>query len=167
MNYKDEEFSQQVAHDVAIEQTDLNASLINQASLFAMYSAQAIKAMREADKAKLKIDIIEAQLSQSIRDKAAADGEKITEKGIEIKILTDKRYIEAVMTYNTAKGDYQMLRDVLDALKQKKDCVIQLCLMQRDEMKAQNNTVKDEGYENLQVERAAFSSRLNSNTVTN
>ena len=136
-------FSDQVMEDVSFTQENINEAYIKQASLFAFYAEQSRMASKKMDNYKLRIGVIEAELDKELRDDAAKSGTKITENAIEQAISRDEKYTKAVMAYNDAKATAQMLRDVLDALKQKKDCLIQVGLTMRDEFKAQMRLTDD------------------------
>jgi hypothetical protein len=135
LTFGDEGFSEQMMKDVAFSPEDLDSAYINQASLYAYYAEQSRIATKKMDNFKLRIDAVEAELDKQIRNEAAESGTKITEKAIEQNILRDEKYVKAVMSYNDAKAVSQMLRDILDAFKQRKDMLIQVGLTRRDELR--------------------------------
>lgn len=131
-----EGFAQQLIRDTSISPEDLDSAFISQASLFAFYAEQSRIANKKVDNFKMRIDMVEAELDKEIRDEAALTSSKITEKSIEQEIKRSERYQKAVMSYNDAKAMAQLLRDSLDALKQRKDMLIQLGNNQREEFRS-------------------------------
>lgn len=132
----EEGFAEQLMADVAINPNDLDSAYIEQASLFAFYAEQSRLASKKMDNFKLRIDAVEAELDKQFRDEAVGSGSKVTEKAIEQAIGRDPKYVKAVMSYNDAKATAQMLRDVLDAFKNRKDMLICIGNDRRSEFNA-------------------------------
>ncbi|MGZ8172960.1 MAG: hypothetical protein ACXWT0_03855 [Methylobacter sp.] len=153
-------FSEQMLADVAFSPEDLDSAFIEQASLFAYYAEQSRVASKKLDNLKLRIGVIEAQLDKGIRDEAALSGSKLTEKAIEHGITRDDKYLKAVMAYNDAKATAQMLRDILESFKQRKDMLIHIGLTRRDEVKAQNLSVRYQQEDDFQARRDRFAEKM-------
>jgi hypothetical protein len=126
-------FSAQIMQDVSFTEALINEAFVSQAALFAYYADQSRVATKTADNLKMRIDMVASSLDEAIRNKAATDGAKITEKLVEQAICRDDKYIKAVEEYNNAKSTAQMLRDTLEALKMKKDMLIQVGTNIREE----------------------------------
>jgi hypothetical protein len=81
--------------DLKIDKFRLDDMWENHPSLFADIYEKEIDAQFERDKAKEKLDLIRAELDQSIRSSCAGANEKITESSIANRIILDKNYQEA------------------------------------------------------------------------
>lgn len=139
----EEGFSEQLLADVKFEPENLDKACIEQASLFAYYAEQSRLASKKMDNFKLRIATVEAELDKDARDAAAASGTKITEKAIEQGISRNEKYVKCVMAYNDAKATHQLLRDILDSFKQRKDMLVQIGLTRRDELKAGGLVIRE------------------------
>lgn len=137
-------FSEQMLQDISFKPENLDQAYTDQASLFAFYAEQSRQASKKADNFKLRVEVIESKLDKEIRNAAAAAGTKVTEKAIEQEIAGSEEYGNAVMAYNDAKATAQMLRDTLDAFKQRKDMLVQFGLSRRDEMKMSSFRINEE-----------------------
>lgn len=149
----EEGFSTQMLKDVEFSPENLDSAYVEQASLFAYYAEQSRLASKKMDNFKLRINTIEAELDKECRDVAITSGVKITEKAIEQSVTRDEKYIKSVMAYNDAKATHQMLRDILEAFKQRKDMLIQIGLTRRDELKAGSLRVNENSQDELKARR--------------
>lgn len=149
----EEGFSDQMLKDVAFSPENLDDAFINQASLFCFYAEQSRQASKKMDNLKLRMEIFEAEADKQVRDDAATTGAKITEKVVEAAITRNEKYTKAVMSYNDAKATHQMLRDILDAFKQRKDMLMQIGLTRRDELKAAGFRVNESSQDDLKARR--------------
>lgn len=153
----DEGFNEQMMRDVTFSPEDIDTAMIDQAGLFAFYADQSRIASKRADNLKLKLSIVEAEVDKEIRDQVAADGKKITEKAIDKEILRHVKYIKAAMAYNDAKSVAQMIRDVLESFKQRKDMLIQIGVAKREERQGVTRVVTSEqAAVNMEEKRAKF-----------
>lgn len=151
-----EGFSEQMLKDVQFSPENLDGAMIEQPGLFAYYAEQSRLAAKKEANLKLKLEMIESEIDKELRDEAAVSGTKITEKMIEQAISRDERYVKAKMSHNDAKATDQMLRDILEAFKQRRDMMIQVGLTRRDEMRSQSTVVRDD---ELKARRDALLSR--------
>lgn len=126
---------EEFARDVKINVHDLSKHFCEQATLFAYYATKAHQAQTFADGKKQLMGVANAQIAKSIRDEAAAEGKKITEAAIAQAIEIHPDYVRARRTYNEAQGIADLAKTYLEALKQRRDMLIQLGAKQRDEMK--------------------------------
>lgn len=152
----EEGFSEQMLKDVQFSPEDLDAAMIEQPGLFAYYAEQSRIAAKKEANLKLKLEIVESEIDKEIRDVAASEGTKVTEKLIEQQVVRDERYIKAKMAHNDAKATDQLLRDILESFKQRRDMLIQVGLTRRDEMRSQTS-VKTE--DELKARREAFGNK--------
>lgn len=152
----EEGFSTQMLNDVEFSPENLDVAYIEQASLFAYYAEQSRLASKKMDNFKLRINTIEAELDKECRDEAISTGTKVTEKAIEQSIARNDKYIKSVLAFNDAKATHQMLRDILDAFKQRKDMLMQIGLTRRDELKAGSMRVNESSQDELRARRESL-----------
>jgi hypothetical protein len=127
--------------DLEIDGHNLNNAFMRQASLFAYYAATHVGAMRKEARAKLLLEIEEAKVAKSIRDKMVAEGTKTTEKQIEQEVSRTPSYIKAVNAYNEAKANTALAASAVEAFRQRRDMLIQLGANQREELKGETRVV--------------------------
>jgi hypothetical protein len=127
--------------DLEIDGHNLNNAFMRQASLFAYYAAMHVQAMRKEMRSKLLLEIEEAKVAKSVRDKMIAEGAKTTEKQIEQEVSRTPSYIKAVNTYNEAKANTALAASTVEAFRQRRDMLIQLGANQREELKGETRVV--------------------------
>jgi len=160
LQFDDEGFAGQMMSDTAFSPEDIDSAMIQQAGLYAFYAEQSQKASKRADNLKLKISIVEAEVDKEIRDKVAEEGGKITEKAIDKEIVRTAKYVRAVMNHNDAKAVSQMIRDMLEAFKHKKDMLIQIGVAKREERGGQTRVATAEkAQENMEERRNKFKTK--------
>lgn len=86
-----------------IDDTDIDRCLMEQPDLFYQTAIAAERAVSVRDEAKLRLEQKMAELDRSVREKAAAEEEKITEAGIRNKLMTLPRIKELNAAYLEAK----------------------------------------------------------------
>lgn len=123
--------------DISINMADLDNAFITQASLFAHYGTQAAKASEQMDNLKLVLDVKEAQLNTLHRDLLFKAFGKVTETMIANAVMTDPRYIKARKMYNESKGVVEMLKASTEAFRQRRDMLVQVGAMTREERKGE------------------------------
>ena len=146
-------FADQMLNDVKFEPENLDKAYIDQASLFCYYAEQSRLASKKMDNFKLRIDTVEAELDKEARDEAATSGTKTTEKAIEQGISRNEKYVKCVMAYNDAKATHQLLRDILESFKQRKDMLIQIGMNRREELKSSGLRLNESTQDDLKSRR--------------
>jgi len=126
----------QIADDVGFSEATLDDNMIRQPSLVAYYGHLVSEMQFDMDTLKQKLDIAESRAGQSLRDEAAEDGRKITESQINSTIPTVSSVVKARIAYNRAKADFEGLRIILEALRHKKDMMVQIGVNRRSEMES-------------------------------
>lgn len=145
----------QLQTDLAFSDADLESAMMLQASLFAHYGVIAAKASQQVDQAKMNMDIVEARLDKAIRDRAAVDGEKTTEKGITQEISRKSAFVEAQKTVSDAKMVDSLARSAMEAFRHKRDMLVQIGLISREEMKGEVSIKLAQANEAAREERLA------------
>jgi hypothetical protein len=130
--------AEKIALDVTFSDLDLTGAMMKQASLFAYYAAQSARANHQVQKFKLLLDVQESKLDKEIREAALEDGgKKITEAMIEKEIKRDARYVKARMNLLEAQQIADLAKDTLEALKQRRDMLVQIGVTMREERKGE------------------------------
>ena len=147
----------QFQKDVSINPVDMDSNLIQQAALFAQYAVKHADAQTLEGRRRLKRDIIKAQVDKKVRDQLASEGGKVTEAIVTSKINQDKDYVNHQLALNEAKANTALGWAALEAFRQRRDMVIQLCVAAREEGKGTarvQEAVAGEGVEGAKRQRA-------------
>lgn len=127
----------QIKIDLGINDTDIQGAFMAQAALFGHYSVLAVRAQRQLDTFKQLLEIKTAAFDRQARDALASTGGKITEKMVENDIIRRPEYVQLVKKINAAREIADLGKYVLEALKQKRDMLIQIGVARREEMKGE------------------------------
>lgn len=99
---------------LAIDPDSLSECLVEQPDLYYHVSMETAVAVSERDAAKLALDVVEAEIDQHLRRKAADDGEKVTESLIQKRLELASEVIDA----NNNLLDNRLTADKWLALKE-------------------------------------------------
>lgn len=125
------------AEDTRFSEATLSEELERQASLIAHYGVALGKAQHQSDRFKHRLEIKTAQVAKRMRDEANDEGRKITEKQIELDLSLSPTVIKARANYNEAKAVHETLKVALEALRHKRDAMIQAGVTRRLEVEMQ------------------------------
>lgn len=123
----------QLKQDIAINPADLDGEAVRQASLYAYYAEQWRQKEKEANLAKLNLDVYAAALDQKIRDTAAAQGRKLTEAQIDAQVRLNSEWFNRKKAVIELEAEAGQLEAVVRAFVQKKDMLVTLANNQRQE----------------------------------
>jgi len=116
-----------------INQSDLTNELATNASNFAYVSERYVQAMGEHDKAQLELERLYAQLDADIRERAVADGKKLTEKLIESEISLNDSYYHCQQKLLQTKTKRELLKSLREAWGIRSDSLMKLVSVYKDE----------------------------------
>lgn len=122
--------------DTNLNETDLNDGFLNQSGLAAYYGALLAKAQYQAAEFKLKRDVLSAKISSELRNNPPSD-KKLTEKALDELVTADPRVQAIVMAYLKASEVESLLKAAVDAMKQRRDMIIQLGASEREDAKGE------------------------------
>lgn len=131
--------AQQIAEDVSFTEATIDDAMIEQPALVAHYGRLLADVQYDMDMAKQTLEITEAREAQNLRDEAADNGEKITEAKVNSTLPTIDKVMKARKRYNRAKADHEAMRTTLEALRHKKDMMIQIAVSRRTELENKIN----------------------------
>jgi hypothetical protein len=134
--YKVDQFvsAEQLAADTNLNGADLNDSFLNQSGLMAFYSTLLAKAGYQTGEFKLKRDVQMAIVSKEFRENPPSD-KKLTESALSELVLTDKRVQAVKAAYLRAEEVEAVIKGAVEALRHRKDMVVQLGAASREEAK--------------------------------
>lgn len=115
----------QLRKDLEIRDTDLDGCMTEQASLYGYYSTLYAKAQYEADRSKSQAELVRAKKYVSLRNAKTGRGVKFTEPQLEAEVLRSAEYIEACNKANLARMRATMIKEGLEAFKQRRDMLVQ------------------------------------------
>lgn len=113
---------------------DLDSEFVTQSGQFYYLAAAHAWAERHEKGAKYDLECAYAQLDKEYRQ--TLSGGKVTEKVIESNILTDARYVAMQNKYLDAVENTGVLRAACEAMRQRKDMLVQLGAQRRAEASA-------------------------------
>jgi len=120
--------------DLRISEGNINEVLKTQPERFAFWSQMEFLARMIAEKWKMELERTEAQVYLQFREEASLNGEKITEKTLEAKMRLSPEIDSVRQRYLQAKLQYERLRAVAEAFRQRKDMIMSLAANLREEM---------------------------------
>lgn len=116
--------------DLNIDMENLDAEAVLQPELYYKYASLAVQAREEYDLAKLHLSVVEAKLSQKIREKPRMFGlAKVTENSIKNTITTHPKYESAYMVMVQARSKSDLLSKAemaMDTRKRSLEILVQL-----------------------------------------
>ena len=127
----------QLMKDTSFNPETLDSAMMSQSGLFSHYAMIAAKAQETSDNKKMKRDVTESKIYKQIRDLAAIEGRMLTEKMIDCEMKADIRWVRVQKEYNASRAEAELCRHALEALKQKKDMMVQIGVGMREEFKGQ------------------------------
>lgn len=131
--------SEQVTEDISFTEATLDDSMVEQPSLVAHYGRLLAEAEYEVDLAKQKLEIAESKAAHQLRDDAAEEGKKISEAQITSTLPTVETVVRARMNLNKAKVEFGAMKAAFEALRHKKDMMVQIGVNRRTEIEGKIN----------------------------
>jgi hypothetical protein len=113
--------------DLTIDKDQLDDEWLKQPSIFMLYAEQAALAEDARDRAKRSAEVIAAKADQAIREKAALEGEKLTEAKVATRVATHPEVEEAERRVLETNKDAKILGAAVRAFDQRKKALEKLC----------------------------------------
>lgn len=126
---------EEVRKDMQINELNLQDSIIKQPSLYAYYAHIYCEKMKVSSNAKVALLALEGQINEQYMAEAEA-GKKLTDKDKEKRLKNEPKWKMAKTLLDKAEAEEEYYRNLLEALRQKRDMLYQLALRQRDEIKS-------------------------------
>lgn len=114
----------------------IGQELSRQSSLVYFYASLVAKAEKQLSSLKLTLEAVEAQVATNVRKEAATAGEKLTADMVKERVRLHPRTIAFEQAIIDAKEVETVLKGAFQAIRDKKDNLIALSHMSREEMRA-------------------------------
>ena len=121
--------------DTSIDADNLNEEFVTISGKFAYYSTRQAMSAKQELRAKQNLELVFAMCDRQIRDDAEASKTKMTETAVKNAVLMDEKYQEAQASYNDAVLINQLAKGAVEAMRAKREALIQLGATHREEMK--------------------------------
>lgn len=123
--------------DAVLEGANINDTFITQSGLMAYYGMLAARAAGQAARFKLRRDAVKAKVASAFRTAAADGNGKMTENALSEKVEKDPRVLEILEAYALAIQVEAETKAAVEALRHRKDMIVQLGVAERDEQKGE------------------------------
>lgn len=135
---------EQVKRDIAINPTDLDTALIQHPGMQLHYALKTADARRAYERLKSGVEILEAQLDSSYRDKLAdGAGKKPTEAAIRNALVADPKYASAQAKLIDAQHLWKMCEAVESSFHSRKDILLEVARDRRKEKEGSMRILDD------------------------
>jgi len=115
-----------VIRDTSIDPHEIGNNLLAISPLYARYSLLVAKARIQRDGFKSRRNLMAAQLEKVIRDDAVIREEKVTNPQVLSRVTGDSRMVCAELNLNEASAVLAACQETLNAIKIKRDMLVQL-----------------------------------------
>lgn len=129
----DKKYDGTIREVLQISEAELSDEFMNQPSTYAYFAALAEFAVADVEHKKLQFSVMEANLDSAKRIELK-DATKVTEAVIRSAIIRDAKYQVLSEELIEAQRQLGILKALVRALEQRKDMLIQLGSMKRQEM---------------------------------
>lgn len=153
----------QVKQDLESFNPDINVDLMRQPGLFSYYSQLQTKAEAQYDRLKHTRDIIEAKLTKEYRAQltaASTEKKRITDSEVSSEVALDARMQKAESLLRQAKTELSLLIGVTNAFKQRRDSLMQMAFLAREEKKGTPHITSGASANNRRSRVQSFHSRV-------
>ena len=117
-----------------INEADLMNEFINQPSTYAWFAALSEISSAEVELKKFNLSVLEANLDKKKREELSVNDKKVTESMVKSAIQSDAKFIALNEELLELQRQYGILRAIVGSLHQRKDMLIQIGSMKRQEM---------------------------------
>lgn len=122
-----------------IDLADLTGAMQKHAAIVVEFGVRSVKAKRQYEGWKNKLEVIEAMLENHYRKTLKEENPKTTEAQIRAAVVADPRYRGASDTVADAQEIYRYTEIAVNAMEQRKDMLLQIA---RDAAREQTGTLR-------------------------
>lgn len=115
---------------------DLQVEFERQAGLYAFWNSMYVQAEKQHDRYANLAEMVEAKLDRVCRKALHDAGEKATEGQVRAAVKIDSRMQDALELVRTAKEQVGLCKGMCEAMRQRKDMLLQMGFRERDELKS-------------------------------
>ena len=142
----------QIKKDIAINPVDLDSALIEHPSLQLHYALKTADARRAYERLKSGVEILEAKLDASYRDKLFDGTKKPTEASIRNAVVADPQYAAAQAKLIDAQHLWKMCEAVESSFHSRKDILLEVARDRRKEKEGAMRVLEGEDLRSRVVE---------------
>ena len=134
---------EQVEKDTRIDPNNVLNELLGLSSIFARYGLLVAKARIQRDGFKSRRNLLAAMLEKKIRDDAITAEEKITNPQVAARVTGSTNMVEAELSLNEAAAVLAACTEARDAVKVKRDMLVQINKNQQTGMRASSPVIPE------------------------
>lgn len=149
----------QFKRDTSVSEARLDNCMMEQSGLRAHHGYMAANAEAQHSRLKLRFDVVEAALYDKHRKAILDSGEKATEKMVENAVRKDEAWVKAKNAVIEAELIVNVAKACVEALKDRRDMIIQLGADRREEGKGQARIMAQAAADRSLAERAIAAAR--------
>lgn len=131
-----DEHENNLQEDLYINSTNLSSAFEDHAQRFSWYATAFELASDYDGRLKIELERLHATLYNTYKSEAISTGMKITEKGLECKIITTDIYLSLQDQYLSATRQTRLLKAARDAMIHRKDMLVSAASNYRAEIQA-------------------------------
>lgn len=152
---------EQLRLDLRFSTADLTTAMMNQASLATHYGLIAARAARQVNDLELALEVAEGKVYRKLRDEATAAGVKPVVADLTKAVALDPRIIALQKAINEAKQVESQSKTAVEAFRQRRDMLVQVGLLSREEMKGEVSIARRHEVEAThETERKALANKV-------
>lgn len=155
----------QAMKDVREFDQDISIDLMKQPGLFAYYNSLLVSAESQYDRLSNIADITEARIDSLVRKEAADSGAKITESQVKSKVTQHPKMRETLDLVRLAREQVGYLKGTCEALRQRRDTLMQLSFNMREEKKGSPVVMSGSMKENQRARLASLNTHLDDSDI--
>lgn len=129
--------AEQLQKDLSYSDADLTSAMMRQPSLIAHYGNLHADASRQTEVVKMLLENTEAAVYRKIREDMTAAGDKFTEAVLEKAVTRHPSVVKIRKGLIEARKIEQIAKNAVEAFRHRRDMLIQIGLMQREELKGE------------------------------
>lgn len=132
----DDEHENILQEDLYINSTDLSSAFEDHAQRFSWYATAYELASDYDGRLKIELERLSATLYNTYKQEAVSTGMKITEKGLDSRVITTDIYLSLQDQYLNATRQTRLLKAARDAMIHRKDMLVSAASNYRAEIQA-------------------------------
>jgi hypothetical protein len=153
---------EKVKHDLETYHPDISIDLMRQPGLFSYYSTLQAKAEAQHDRLKHTRDLVEARLEKKARKALmdeSPDKKRVTEAEVRAVVVEDEGLRKVESLLRQAKEQVSLMIGVTSAFRQRRDSLMQLAFLMREESKGEPRVMNRAAAANGASRRENFKER--------
>ena len=117
---------EQVKEDVKIDPNNIESTMLGISAIYSRYAHFVSMARIQRDGFKSRKRLLMAKVEKAIRDKAAEEGEKLTNPQVQSMVDGHPIVVQADLSLNEAAAVLSAIQETLNSISMKRDMLVQL-----------------------------------------